>query len=141
MPGRWVMLPQTEVNIMAPFLLIYEFVFERLGLDRAVMDVVESNRKVRRFHAAYGAEPIDAPLRYADEEQSGLLPVPHHRPSGTIPPPRPHFINCGLNERGRAISQQSSRPRGKRSSCIVVISRLPTVYKVWVGLGVVRLLD
>jgi len=72
MPGRWVMLPQTDVNIMAPFLLIYEFVFERLGLDRAVMDVVESNRKVRRFHAAYGAEPIDAPLRYADEEQSGL---------------------------------------------------------------------
>ena len=52
--------------------ILYEFVFERLGLDRAVMDVVESNRKVRRFHAAYGAEPIDAPLRYADEEQSDL---------------------------------------------------------------------
>lgn len=72
MPGRWVMLPQTEVNIMAPFLLIYEFVFERLGLDRVVMDVVETNKKVRRFHAAYGAEPIDRPLRYAGEEQSGL---------------------------------------------------------------------
>ena len=49
MPGRWVMLPQAEVNIMTPFLLIYEFVFERLGLDRAVLDVVETNKKVRRF--------------------------------------------------------------------------------------------
>ncbi len=66
------MLPQAEVNIMVPFLLIYEFVFERLGLDRAVMDVVETNKKVRRLHAAYGAQPIDAPLRYADEEPSGL---------------------------------------------------------------------
>ena len=36
------------------------------------MSVVESSRNVRRFHAAYGAEPIDAPLRYAGEEQSGL---------------------------------------------------------------------
>ena len=36
-------------------------------MDRAVMDVVESNRKVRRFHAAYGAAPIDAPLRYAEK--------------------------------------------------------------------------
>ena len=47
--------------------ILYEFVFERLGMDRAVMDVVESNRKVRRFHAAYGAAPIDAPLRYAEK--------------------------------------------------------------------------
>ena len=27
--------------------VLYEFVFERLGLGRSVMDVVESNRKVR----------------------------------------------------------------------------------------------
>ena len=36
------------------------------------MSVMETNRKVRRFHAAYGAELIDAPLRYVGEEQSCL---------------------------------------------------------------------
>ena len=36
------------------------------------MSVVERNRRVRRFHAANGADPIDRPLRYAGEEQSGL---------------------------------------------------------------------
>ena len=32
--------------------------------------IVETNRKVRV--SFYGAEPIDMPLRYAGEEQSGL---------------------------------------------------------------------
>ena len=75
MPGRWVMLPQTRVNIMAPFLLLYGFVFEELCLNRVVMDVVASNKKVRRFHELYGARYIQAPSRYADTESEVGAPL------------------------------------------------------------------
>ncbi len=52
--------------------MLYELVFEHLGLGRAVMSIVGTNQKVQRFHAVYGAEPIDAPLRYADEHSEAL---------------------------------------------------------------------
>ena len=66
MPGRWVMMPQGKVSIIAPFFLMYQFVFEKLDIDRFVMDVVASNKKVRRFHELYGAKYIDPPARYAN---------------------------------------------------------------------------
>ena len=75
MPGRWIMLPQNEVNIMAPFLLLYGFVFEVLCLDRVVMDVVADNKKVRRFHELYGARYIEPPARYVDAESEVGMPL------------------------------------------------------------------
>lgn len=75
MPGRWVMLPQNRVNIMAPFLLLYGFVFDELRFNRVVMDVVATNKKVRRFHELYGARYIDPPPRYLDTEAEVGVPM------------------------------------------------------------------
>lgn len=75
MPGRWVMLPQNRVNVMAPFLLLYKFVFEVLDINRVVMDVVADNKKVRRFHELYGAKYIDAPSRYKETESEVGRPL------------------------------------------------------------------
>ena len=75
MPGRWVMMPQASVNIMAPFVLLYGFVFDVLGMTRVIMDVVATNKKVRRFHKLYGAEYIDQPARYAGTEEEVGSPL------------------------------------------------------------------
>ena len=68
MPGRWVMLPQADVNIMASVLLMYAFAFDRLGVKRLVISVVPDNRKVLHFHRLFGARPIATPERYAQKE-------------------------------------------------------------------------
>lgn len=75
MPGRWVMMPQAEVNIMAPFFLLYAFVFDDLSFDRVIMDVVATNRKVRKFHTLYGATYIETPMQYKDVEQEVGTPL------------------------------------------------------------------
>jgi len=75
MPGRLVVLPQDKVTILAPFLLMYRFAFEKLGFQRVVMFVVASNRKVRRFHALYGATPIEMPDRYRGTEEEVGVPI------------------------------------------------------------------
>lgn len=75
MPGRWVMLPQVNINIMSPFLLLYKFVFEELKINRVVMDVVETNKKVRRFHQLYGAKQVVLPKRYEGTEVDVGIPL------------------------------------------------------------------
>lgn len=75
MPGRWVMMPQASVNILAPFILLYKFAFEVLGINRVIMDVVATNKKVRRFHKLYGANYISVPARYADAEEEVGSPL------------------------------------------------------------------
>lgn len=75
MPGRWVMMPQASVNIMAPFILLYRFVFEVLDVNRVIMDVVATNKKVRRFHELYGANYISSPARYAGTEEEVGSPL------------------------------------------------------------------
>ncbi len=75
MPGRWVMMPQSQINIMAPFVLMYAFVFDQLNVSRVIMDVVASNRKVRRFHELYGAKYISPPARYVGTEEEVGVPL------------------------------------------------------------------
>ena len=73
MPGRWVMLSQADVNVMAPIFLMYAFAFERLGIKRLVSSVMPDNRKVLHFHKLLGARPIATPERYAQKEvDSGI---------------------------------------------------------------------
>ena len=68
MPGRWVMLPQNNINIMAPVFLMYEYIFDILKIERIVIDVVASNKKVLRFHKLYGATQIETPEKYLGVE-------------------------------------------------------------------------
>lgn len=75
MPGRWVMLPQTTVNIMAPFLLMYGYIFDVLRFRRVIMDVVAANKKVRRFHSLYGAEYVMPPSKYEGTEAEVGVPL------------------------------------------------------------------
>lgn len=69
MPGRWVMFPQMWFNVMAPVFLVYQFAFEVLKVKKLIMDVVASNRKVRRFHELYGARIVECPKRYLGVEK------------------------------------------------------------------------
>jgi len=69
MPGRWVMLPDAEVSLPALAYLIFEFVFEKLALNRALMDVVSSNKKVVRYHNMIGAQKLEeCPERYRGQQ-------------------------------------------------------------------------
>ena len=68
MPGRWVMLPQTDVNVMASVLLMYAFAFERLGIKRLVISIMPDNKKILNFHKLFGAHPIVVPERYVQRE-------------------------------------------------------------------------
>ena len=73
MPGRWTMLPQEDVDGMAPILLTYGFAFETLGVTRLVISVVPDNRRIIRFHQMCGATAIAVPVRYALEETASGL--------------------------------------------------------------------
>jgi len=65
MPGRWVMLPDADLNPAALNYLVSEFIFDRLKLNRAIMDVVASNKKVVHFHRVLGEVQLkDCPKRY-----------------------------------------------------------------------------
>ena len=67
MPGRWVMLPDADIPLPASAYLMFEFIFERLKLQRAVMDVVSSNKKVIRYHHMIGASELsEPPERYRE---------------------------------------------------------------------------
>ena len=68
MPGRWVMMPQANVNIMAPVFLMYEYIFNTLKIERLIIDVVPTNKKVLKFHKLYGANQIETPEKYLGEE-------------------------------------------------------------------------
>lgn len=48
--GRWIMLPGTTFPLVATSLLVYEFAFKDLMLNRVVFDVVSTNRKVLKYH-------------------------------------------------------------------------------------------
>lgn len=68
MPGRWVMIPDADIVLAATAYLTYEFIFERLKLQRAIMDVVSTNKKVIRYHKMIGAvELSQCPSRYANQ--------------------------------------------------------------------------
>jgi len=68
MPGRWVMLPDAKFLASAPVTLVYEFAFEKIGLKRLLMDVVDSNKKVLKFHDLYGASRISyCPDKYLSQ--------------------------------------------------------------------------
>ena len=67
MPGRWVMLPRVPMVVFAPVFLMYKFAFEELKLKRLVLDVIDTNKKVIKFHALYGARMISCPKRYESE--------------------------------------------------------------------------
>lgn len=76
MPGRLVVMPQTKFNIFAPLFLIYDYFFSNTPLQRIIMDVVASNKKVVRFHKIYGARMVnDVPARYADTELEVGVPL------------------------------------------------------------------
>ena len=76
MPGRLVVMPQTKFNIFAPLFLIYDYFFSNTPLQRVIMDVVSSNKKVIRFHKIYGARMItDLPERYTGTEKEVGVPL------------------------------------------------------------------
>lgn len=75
MPGRWVMLPQANINIMAPVFLMYEYIFESLKIARIIIDVVATNKKVLRFHKLYGATQIETPTKYLGVASELGLPM------------------------------------------------------------------
>lgn len=54
-PGRWVMLPDADFSIAATTLLVCQFAFENLGLDKLVFNVVSTNQKALKFHRLFGA--------------------------------------------------------------------------------------
>ena len=54
-PGLWVVFPDAAFSIVAPTLLMYQFAFDRLGLDKLVLNVVASNKKVLKFQRLFGA--------------------------------------------------------------------------------------
>lgn len=53
--GRWVMLPDANFLIVVPAMLNYQFAFERLGLDKIILNVVATNQKVLKFQRLIGA--------------------------------------------------------------------------------------
>lgn len=74
MPGRWVMMPQVAVSVMAPIFLMYYFAFESLGIRRLVISVMPDNHQIRRFHERIcGAHAMEVPERYAEAERSGAV--------------------------------------------------------------------
>lgn len=52
--GRWVFEPGTNLAVHAHLMLL-QYCFETLMLERLVFTVVDSNRKVIRFHHNFGA--------------------------------------------------------------------------------------
>lgn len=75
MPGRWVMMPQANINVMVPVYLMYRYVFEVLKMKRLIIDVVATNKKVLRFHKLYGASFIDIPPKYLGTDEEVGMPM------------------------------------------------------------------
>lgn len=73
MSGRWVMIPQIAINIMAPVFLLYRFAFEKLRLEQLVFSVMPDNRKVVKFQLICGASEIVVPLRYQQHESESNI--------------------------------------------------------------------
>ena len=73
MSGRWVMVPQIAINIMAPVFLLYRFAFEKLCLKQLVFSVMPDNRKVVRFQLICGARETAVPSRYQQHENESNI--------------------------------------------------------------------
>lgn len=52
--GRWVQSPDAIFSAVAPTLLVYQYAFDVLGLEKLVFNVVSLNKKVLRFHRLLG---------------------------------------------------------------------------------------
>lgn len=58
--GRWVMMRDTHINVVASRIQFFDFAFDVIGVDRIYFDIVETNKTVIRFQELCGStrDPI-----------------------------------------------------------------------------------
>lgn len=55
--GRWVLLANERINLIASTIQFFDFAFDVLGVDRIVFDIVATNKSVIRYQELCGAVP------------------------------------------------------------------------------------